>query len=211
MKPTRRTLLAIALSLPLAVILFTAFACLPAPVGDPEKSKVDESLSGIYQAVPKEAGDKKETTIAILRPWDAKTYLLNYMVVGKDESNKDQHEMQLYKAWLTTIEGKLFITGQPVDDVNFALGADNSEKQPRYWVVLRIDKVPTGLEARMVSPDSAIMKELKTQAEIEAAIKAHVNDKELCGDPITFKKLGKEDKDLIDSVLKQFFTDFSIK
>jgi hypothetical protein len=63
----------------------------------------------------------------------------------------------------------------------------------------------------MVNPDSAFMKGLKTQPEIEAAIKAHVGDNDLYADPMTFKKLGKEDGELIDSVLKQFFADFSIK
>jgi hypothetical protein len=209
MKPTQRTLLAIALSLPLAVLLLAVFACLPAPVGDPEKSKVDESLSGIYQGDPVNP-NSKETPFAVLRPWDAKTYLLHYMVAGKD-GDKDKQEKRLFKAWLTTIEGKTFLTCQPMDDAGFALGAENAEKQTRYWVVLRVDKIPTGLEARMVKPDSAIMKELKTQPEIEAAIKAHVGDNDLYGDPMTFKKLGKEDGDLIDSMLKQFFVDYNIK
>jgi hypothetical protein len=208
MKPTHRTLLAIALSLPLAVLLLVTFACLPVPVGDPEKSRVDESLSGIYQGVSKDA-DSKDMALAILRPWDAKTYFLNYMVVGKTENEK-QHAMRLFKAWLTTIEGKTFLTCQPVDDTAFALGKDASEKQ-HYWVVLRLDNVASGLEARMVNPDSAFVKELKTQPEIEAAIKAHVSDNALYGDPLTFKKLGKDDKDLIDSVLKQFDTDNSNK
>jgi hypothetical protein len=208
MKPAHRTLLAIALSLPLAVILLATFACLPAPVGDPEKSRVDESLTGIYQGVAKDA-DSKDVALAILRPWDAKTYFLNYMVYGKEEK-KDQHAMRLFKAWLTTIEGKTFLTCQPVDDTEFALGKDASEKQS-YWVVLRVDKVAAGLDVRMVTPDSAFVKGLKTQAEIEAAIKAHVSDNELYGDPLTFKKLGKDDKDLIDSVLKQYDSDHSSK
>jgi len=201
MKPASRTLLAVALFVPLAVLLLATFACLPAPVGDPEKSQVDAALAGIYKAQPTDPADKS-TALAILKPWDAKTYLLEYLMV-ETKDNKETHEIQHFKAWLTTIAGKTFLTAQPTDDFANLVG-DTPDKL--FWIVLRLDKVPTGLELRMVNPDSDFMKNLTKQDEIEAAIKAHVSDNALYGDVLTFKKLGKDDKAQIEEILGKFNT-----
>lgn len=202
MKPTHRTLLAVALFVPLAAVLLAIFACLPAPVGDPEKSQVDPSLSGIYKLTPPDPNDKS-AELVILKPWDAKTYLLQYMTVDSKD-NKETHQIQHFKAWLTTLNEKTFLTAQPLDDTASLIGADTSDKP--FWVVLRLDKVPSGLEIRMVSPDSEFMKNLTKQDEIEAAIKAHVSDNALYGDTATFKKLGKDDQPQIDEILSKFNT-----
>jgi hypothetical protein len=199
MKTNPRTLLAIALFVPLAAILLATFACLPVPIGDPEKSKVDETLSGVYQGKPTEPGDKT-LSLAILRPWDAKTYLLQYFVVDASD-NKDKRQFQSFKCWLTTIEGKTFLTAQPMGDLQFALG-DKGDKP--VWVVFRLDIVPSGLVASMVNPDSEFLKDLAKPEDFAAAIKAHVSDKGLYGDAVTFKKLGKDDQALIDDVLGKF-------
>jgi hypothetical protein len=202
MKPTHRTLLAVALFLPLAALLLATFACLPAPVGDPDKSQVDASLSGIYKGMPTDPADKS-TELAILKPWDAKTYLLEYMTVDSQD-NKETRQIQHYKAWLTTLSEKTFLTAQPMDDMSTLLGAESSDKP--FWLVLRVDKVPAGLELRMVNPDSEFLKNVTKQEEFEAAIKAHVSDNALYGDTITFKKLGKDVQAQIEEVLAKFNT-----
>jgi hypothetical protein len=182
MKSTRRTLLSIALFVPLALVILMTFACLPVPVGNPETSKIDDTLSGFYQQVPKNA-DEKDLAIALLKPWDSRTYMLDYRVVGKDGDT-------LFKAWLTPMADKTFITAEPIDTLKDVL---DKEKKPteRVWVVFRVDKVAGGLELRMVNLGSDFLKNLKTQAEYEAAIKAHVSDNDLYVDPITFKKVDK--------------------
>lgn len=208
MKSTHRTWLAIGLFVPLAILLLITFACLPVPIGNPETSKVDDALSGIYQAVPKDA-DETDINLAILRPWDSRTYMLNYYAVEKRD-NKENHEIHHFKAWLTTIADKTFLTAQPMDDLQFALGPDEDASKP-YWVVFRIDKVPSGLELRMVNVDSEYLKGRKTQAEFEAAIKAHVSDNDLYNEAVTYKKLDKSDRALIDSVLSRFDTSIDSK
>ena len=113
MKTNPRTLLAIALFVPFAAILLTFFACLPVPIGNPETSKIDEPLSGIYLLQPSKPDDKT-VTLAILRPWDSKTYLLQYFT-------EDEKKHLTFKCWLTAIAGKTFITCQPMDDVEQGL------------------------------------------------------------------------------------------
>ncbi len=199
MKAQYRSMLGVALFVPLAAMLLATFACLPVPVGDPEQSKMDAALAGIYRGTPTDPADKTNT-LALLRPWDAKTYLLEYVTV-ETKDGKEVRQMQHFKAWLTTIAEKTFLTAAPMDDLKFALGDD--DKKP-FWVVLRLDKVAAGLEVRMVNPDSEYLKGLTKREEFEAAIKAHVSDQPLYGDALTFKKLGKEDQPLIDEVLSKF-------
>jgi len=200
MKASSRTTLGIVLFIPLAAVLLVTFACLPGPVGDPEQSKVDEQLVGAWRAEPTDPGDKS-LIVALLRPWDAHTYLLQYIAVETKEG-KESHEMMPMKAWLTKIGDATFLTAQPMDDLRYAVGDDG---QKPYWVVMRLDKTPTGMNIRMVDPGSEFIKGLTKREDLEAAIKAHLNDKIYSsGDATAFKKLGKEDKGFLEALLGKF-------
>jgi len=206
MKASTRTWLSIALFVPLAVILLGTFACLPVPIGDPAKSKIDPALTGVYRAVPANPADKV-TELAILRPWDERTYLLEYLQSGIKDG-KEVRQIQHFRAWITIIADKTFITAEPADDLRFAFGDDGSKP---YWVVLRVDQVPGGLEVRMVKPDSEYLKNATKREDFEAAIKAHVSDVPLYTDTLSFKKLGKEDQAQVDEVLSKFDTSHTAK
>ena len=198
MKASTRTWVAVGLFVPLAVVLLATFACLPAPVGDPETSKVDEGLVGAWQTTPKDAND--EVITAVMEPWDAKTYLLTYYSVGKKDGAEEK-KMMHFKAWVTTIGGAEFVTAQPLDDMAFTRG-EKPEKQ--FWVVMRVDKKPDSLEMRLMTPDSELLKGKETREQIEAVIKANMDKKELYGDTIPFKKLGKDDKGNLETTLEKF-------
>jgi hypothetical protein len=82
----------------------------------------------------------------------------------------------------------------------------------RVWPTFRIEKTKVGLDARMVDSSSEILKALvdgvkdgKTKpVDIEAAIKAHVDDKALYTDkPISFMKLSQEDQKSLEETLKR--------
>ena len=201
MKSSTRTLLGIGLFIPLAAALLATFACLPAPVGEPGKSSIDPGLTGIYRVVPTDPADKT-VGMAFLRPWDDHAYLLEYANAGPKDG-KESRQMQHFKAWLTTIADKTFLTAEPLDDLRYALGDDGSKP---FWIVLRLDKVANGLEVRMITPDSEFIKGLTKREELEAAIKAHVSDQALYGDTLNFKKLGKADQGQIDELLSKFDT-----
>ena len=201
MKPSTRTWLSVALFVPLAAILLATFACLPAPVGDPEKSKVDPALTGIYRATPSDPADKT-SELAFLRPWDGNTYYLQYVTTGTRDG-KDVRQMQHFKAWLTTFAGKTFLTAEPLDDLQYAIPEEGHKP---VWVVLRLDKVEGGLEVRLVTPDSEFIKGLTTREQLEKAIADHVTEQALYGNTIVFKKLGKNDQAVIDEALSKFDT-----
>jgi hypothetical protein len=198
MKPSFRTKLGIALFVPLAAVLLATFACLPAPVGDPETAKVDEALNGAWQHLPDAA--EKSTLLALIQPWDGRTYLLEYLQTQEKEGKKEQ-QMMRFKAWVTRMGTATFLTCQPMNDIKpFA----DTEKNPRFWMVFRVELKGDALEARMVSPDSTLIKEKNTRQEIEEVLKANLENKELYGDPLTFKRLGANDAKAFTGALEEF-------
>lgn len=205
MTPRSRTLLGIALFLPLAAVLLATFACLPAPVGDPDASRLDDTLTGAWQGVPK-SPDNKDVGLALLQPWDARTYLVRYFAIEQKDGKEDRN-MALFKGWLTTLGNATFLTAQPMDGLQFGPAGEGPVK--RYWVVMRIDRNAAAgtLEMRMVSPESEVLKGKETREAIEAAIKANPDDKSLYAESLTFKKLPKDEQLKLEDTLNKFGID----
>ncbi len=188
MNPRHRTLLGILLFVPLAAIIFATFACLPAPIGDPDTANIDPALTGVYQHAPDPDG--KQEAFAILSPWDAHTYYLTYIDIDRSQ-NPPSAEQSHYKAWLTTLGNATFICCQSVDQ-DFS-----AEKEKPEWPALRLDKTPSGLTARLVDADSVFLKNAQTNvdqktlsATLQTAISDHANDDALyTKDKLDFKKL----------------------
>jgi hypothetical protein len=200
MKSSTRTWLGLALFLPLAAILLATFACLPAPVGDPEASKVDPSLVAAWQGVP-ETPDEKNSALMLIQPWDARTCLLRYLV-QETEEGKPTYKYHTYKAWLTTFGNATYLTAEPFDDLRFGSAASPEDK--KLWMVFRIEKDANTIKLRMIKADSDLMKEKTTRPEIEAVLKANPNNETLYADSITFKKLPKDDQLKLEETLKKF-------
>jgi hypothetical protein len=185
MSNRQRTILGVVLFIPMAAMLVTMFACLPAPVGDPEKSAVDEKLSGVW------LGDSKkddEKPIIVLRPWDKHTYYLVF-TSGKKGDGKDKP--MHYKAWLTTLGGATFLTAEPLDSLEFAYPPAAGEKSEMQWVVGRVEQKGDTVIYRMINEKSWIVKDLNTREKIEAAIAARVETKEVYEVAVTFEGVSK--------------------
>jgi hypothetical protein len=203
MSPNRaRTLGGIALFIPLAAVLLVTFACLPAPIGDPDTSKVDEAFTGAWELVSQgknaaPAGDA--TSVALLRPWDKHTYFLTYMSIGKNDDKCPKIEQAHFKTWLTTLGDATFVVAEPADNIDYAFP---DEKAEHVWIVGKVVLKDDTITFRLVKDDSAIMKDLKTHDQIEGAIKANVNNDELYGDAMKFKKMGKDQAKTVEDALK---------
>lgn len=103
----RKWLLPMLLSLPLAAVVLFLGGCLPVGLGDPEASKVDPKLVGAWQ----DDGDG----VVVLLPFDGRAYLMRTVEVERtDEGVELEPGEGCYKAWLTTIEGRTFLTAQPL-------------------------------------------------------------------------------------------------
>jgi hypothetical protein len=149
----RRWLLPLLLSLPLAAVVLFLGGCLPVGLGDPEASKVDPNLAGVWQ----ESKDGlRDDSIAVLVPFDSRSYLLRFAKL--DEAGKVKESQGFYKAWLTTVEGKTFLTAQPL----YLKEALDGKHTPGFVVgriVLAADR--TKLTVRPINGDFPALAPLK--------------------------------------------------
>ena len=191
------------LALVLMPFLLGILACLPVPVGDPEKSRIDPTMSGIW------IGDiDGDLTIIVLDPYDKRSWLMSWIFleegrdVDSDESTEpDGSELKpdtsplqilrpdsdrqikisgfnLYKAWLTRIKGVPFITWESKN-----LSETLPEMVPEYWWVFRVRRSGDDilyLDAFDLDIDD--LDEAKTRKEAEKIIGRHINDPEFFND-----------------------------
>lgn len=155
MKSTTRSISGAVLMLAIIPAIIGILACMPVPIGDPERSRIDPEISGVWVLV--EEGDP---AFYVFEPYDKRTWLLTGIPVeeGKDadfsgydldkyddlvrlmenESVGDDGatatETVVYKVWRTKLGGEWFMTWEPkavFDQGNF---------KPEVWLVFRIDR-----------------------------------------------------------------------
>jgi hypothetical protein len=193
----QRTILGVVLFVPVAAVLATMFACLPAPVGDPEKSSMDEKLSGVWLA---NAEKDQEKPIIVLRPWDEHTYYLVFLNGKKGEAaDKAMH----FKAWLTKLGNATFLTAESVDSLEFAFPPGPGEESGTQWIVGRVEQKGDTVTFRMVNEKSWIVKDLKTREKLEAAMAAQVDNKDLYNEAQTFQRVTKDKLGTVKDVLNE--------
>ena len=71
MKPRNRSLTGAAIAVFLLPVFAGLLACLPVPIGDPEKSRIDSDISGMWIS-----SDGSQTMIHLYVPYDKRTWLL---------------------------------------------------------------------------------------------------------------------------------------
>lgn len=145
---SRKWLLPLLLSLPLAAVVLFLGACLPVGVGDPETSRVDARLVGAWAEVKEDGSDGD---IVVLLPFDSRAYLLRSVEVERtNEGVTLKRGEGLYKGWLTTIEGRTFLTAQPL----YLPDAVADATIPGLFVAaVKLSEDGTKVEAKGVDPE----------------------------------------------------------
>jgi hypothetical protein len=187
-------------------------ACMPVPIGDPERGRIDPSLSG-----PWVMDDGNDSNLYLFQPYDKRTWL----VVGaqiEEGSDADIDDLTIdtaddvfaalrtysigddgitsattiaFKAWLTKLGGEQFMTWEPVGGMN----TDGSFK-PDYWFVYKVVKENEDtVNLYVVNPEFEGFEAITTPDDYEGddyvgdmrrtwerALKRHANDPELFGD-----------------------------
>jgi len=135
------------------VLLPLLVACLPVPVGDPAKSRVDPGLSGAWRVNSDDAEADDGQLLVVLDPYDEHTWLAT--LIGLDAAgippgqsaapqvpfsaaNADGFRVGnigVYKCWLTRIGGETFITWE-----SKTLSETLPSMAPKQWWVFRVRK-----------------------------------------------------------------------
>jgi len=187
------------LTLVLVPVLLGVMACLPVPVGNPDKSRIDPAMSGVW--IGQIDGD---ATIIVLDPYDKRTWLMT--LIGLDTGQDEQPEKEaqteanepetetsllqlldpdrgnqikienigIYKTWLTKIKGVSFMTWESKD-----LAETLPEMVPEFWWVFRVRRSGDDilyLDQFDLSVDG--LDKVKTRKEAEKIIRRHLDDPE---------------------------------
>lgn len=182
-------------------------ACMPVPIGDPERSRVDPELNGVWYLA-----DKSDPGFYAFEPYDKRTWLLmgipleegpeadfsDYDLaihagfaelasnepVGKDGAMATG--VVVYKAWRTRLARTWFMTWEPKAQF------EEEGFEPDFWLVFRIEKPDADtLHLYMVNGENAVFKEVdKTRRAYERVLKKNVRNEEIYSDePIVLTRL----------------------
>jgi len=185
MRPNVRSFSGAALMLVIIPVVAGLLACMPVPIGDPERSRIDPALNGVWTM--DDGGDSGG--MYLFQPWDKRTWLqvaveikpgskfegelptmasldelaavLQNHPVGEDGITS--RTTALYKTWLTKIGGKKFMTWEPVG------GFDGDGRHvPEYWLVFRLEKVNADeFQLLMLNPEYDGFDDIKTPKEYD--------------------------------------------
>ena len=209
------------LTLALLPLLIGVWACFPVPVGNPEKSRIDPSMSGLWLG---------EEALIVLDPYDKRTWLISRFEFstrldsdskGTDESagdssdegfsnlellRKNQLEIDgvgIYKGWLTKIKSERFITWE-----SKTLTETLPDMAPEYWLVFRVrqgsDEV---MHFDWINPNHEEFDDVKTRSQAEKFIRRHMNDPEFFlddGESLLLGRLSKGDYEAASRLIEEF-------
>ena len=204
----RRSIYGLVLMLGIIPIIIGTLACMPVPIGNPERSKVDPDFTGVWAILASEEESDSDAGAYVFEPFDKRTWLIagvgleagpevendydfstyqGYEDLAANEEVHAEHVytdgVTLYKAWLTKLAGEWFFTWEPKGIVD-ALGED-----PELWLVFHVnwadDKT---LQLLMVDGSAAPFKGIdKTRRAYERVLKKHANDPEIYGGDDSFR------------------------
>ena len=156
MKPNTRSASGALLMLVIIPVIVGLLACMPVPIGDPERSRIDPNITGAYVTTQ---GD--QDAFFVFEPYDKRTWLVTIVPIeeGKEadlgdfdfESYSDFAELidkepvvgsngvtagkiSNFKAWRTKLGGEWFMTLEP----KIVFG--NESFSTDTWWVFRIDR-----------------------------------------------------------------------
>lgn len=198
-----RSLSGAVLMLLLIPIFAGLLACMPVPIGDPERSRIDPDLTGVW-AVLSGAASADDAGFYVFEPYDKRTWLISGggLVAGDDsdlsdydlstyagfvelaasedvdEDNVHINTIVVYKAWVKKLGGELFMTWEP------KVMLDDGIPEPEVWFVYRIIKEGNdSFRMQSVNGDSPLFKDVKvTRRAYERVIRKNVHNEELYDD-----------------------------
>ena len=185
-----RTIAGLVMFSGLVPFLLALMACLKVPVGDPEKSRIDPVLSGVWRV---EYNGRSSDSLWIIEPWDARTWIVTMIDAKEDESSDEAaattprdvltllesnglKDIYAYKAWLATFGGVRFLVLEPKRPLH-----DLTGEKPEFWYALKVQK-PTAERVGLLLAIGENIDEAKTTAKAEAILRKHARDPALYGD-----------------------------
>ena len=198
MKPTTRSISGAVVMLAIIPAIIGILACMPVPIGDPERSRIDPEITGVWAwpgdgpmafyafepydkrtwlvtSVPLEEGAQADFSDYDLERYEDVVKLMESEPVGEDGATASG--TIIYKAWRTKLGGEWFLTWEPKGVF------DEADFRPEVWMVFRIDKPDADtLDLYMVGSDKLFEGVAETRRAYERVIKKNARNPELYAD-----------------------------
>lgn len=178
----------------LCVLAAVLAGCLPFPLGDPQKSKVDPKLAGHWMS-----DDSERPMIISVYPFDEHTYVIESREYEKDNGALQRQTHTVWKGWLSDLKGKTFLTLDPL-----VQHLPSNEDGKKVYPVLRIERQGEKISIHRVNEDFESMKQVKSAKEEQELIAKEIDNPSLyAGEPALFHRIDPDhDKTLFETVLK---------
>jgi hypothetical protein len=171
-------------------------SCLPVPLGDPGKARVESSYVGAW-----EWQDGAQTNVVTIRPYDEHTYFVDAMTIAGSIEDPAPKSRSLYKAWLTKVKGETFITMQPVETL---ATLPTERPQPKYFIVAKLRLEEGKLKAWGVDGNFKAVKEAGTATALEQAIGENIGDGRMWTSPVAASPVRADRMEALAKLLKMF-------
>lgn len=197
MKLNNRSISGAVLMLVITPVIIGLLACMPVPIGDPERSRIDPDISGIWVLL----GDGDDAFYAF-EPYDKRTWLVTGVPIDEgaeaDLSDYDLDSyaglaklmenatvgddgvtatsMIMYKAWRTKLGGEWFMTWEPKGVF------DEGKFEPEAWWVFRIDRPDENTLSLYMVEDRLFEDVEETRRAYERVIKKNARNADLYSD-----------------------------
>jgi len=179
MKARTRSISGAVMMLVIIPIFAGLLACMPVPIGDPDRSRIDPAMSGFW--IMGEDGDIGGE-LYLFRPYDKHTWLVIGLELGlgkdatfdADEINSlddlvaalrahpvgtkgfvANHSI-IFKGWLAKIGGRRLVTWEPIGDIHYP-----DSFSPEHWYVFTVDERRDDYyQMHMLAPDDKVFEAL---------------------------------------------------
>jgi hypothetical protein len=209
------------LMLMIVPVIIGLLACLPVPIGNPERSRIDPEITGVWAGffgsdcefyvfepfdkrtwlltgVSLEGGENADFSDYDLSSYKGLSRLMDTESVGDDGATAT--EMVMYKAWMTKLGGVWFMTWEPKG----LFGAE--QFAPETWYVFRVDKLDSDtLELRLCCDDQFFPDDLEeTRRAYERVIKRNAKNLEMYDEtPMILNRVGHEHMRFFEELAKE--------
>ena len=225
MTPRQRSVTGLVIAMILVPIVAGLLACMPVPIGDPERSRVDPALNGIWVS-------EDFDSVWIFQPYDKRTWLIRAFDIADMTSTRvnntpdvksyeelveamedirfgddgfTSNEVQLYKAWHTKIKRQRFITWQGT-----AYFDAEGMYEPEMWLVWKIGELSDdSLALYLMNGEYSGFKGVdKTRRAYERVVRKNVDDPELYSeDPLHWIRVRDEHLGLFSALADEILAD----
>ena len=163
------------------VLALCLCGCLEYPLGNPQSSRVDRSLTGYWLHE-----DDTNPGLVALYPYDEHSYVLETYGFTQSDGERKLHDHATYKAWITDVKGRTFIT---LD----AMSQHVAPPEHLAYPILQINGTGDKREVRAIDSDFPAFSNVRSPSDVATVIAREVDNPAMYGQNSTqYRRLDPE-------------------